>query len=269
MPAFCLGTNPGEDSEDMSQIGPSPSILLTDDTASAKDFLIKLDANLVDLRDNAAADGSLLVLDLAQNSVGIGTAVVATGKSLHIKSSAPAVRLEDSTGSAKSLDIAVDANVAQLRESAGASGSLLALDLTNNRVAIGGATASETFQVWGGRILVKKGILANDNPIEIRDMSDNILGSMRVSDGAGGTGNDLVIRSFEDIHLAPNNSDTTKFTVAASGAVTMLGNATISNTAPSLALTDTTGSAKSLTIAVDANAANLRESAGAAGSRAN
>ena len=49
---------------------------------------------------------------------------------------------------------------------------------------------------------------------------------------------------------------------------TWTGNITISNTAPTLTLTDTTASAKSLTIAVDANIVSLRESAGASGSLA-
>jgi len=55
-------------------------------------------------------------------------------------------------------------------------------------------------------------------------------------------------------------------TLAQLGANTFTGNQTISNTAPALAFTDTTASAKSFTIVVDADKANLRESAGAASS---
>jgi hypothetical protein len=54
-----------------------------------------------------------------------------------ISNTAPSLILTDTTASAKSLTIDVDANLAQLRESAGASGSLITLDLANNRVGIG------------------------------------------------------------------------------------------------------------------------------------
>ncbi len=54
-----------------------------------------------------------------------------------ITNTAPGLVFTDTTASAKSLTIAVDANLAQLRESAGASGSLLVLDLANNNVGIG------------------------------------------------------------------------------------------------------------------------------------
>ncbi len=70
-----------------------------------------------------------------------------------------------------------------------------------------------------------------------------------------------------DFVITDTDSVTPLFKVAASGgAVTMAAAPVISGTAPSLALTDTTASAKSLTVAVDANKAQLRESAGAAGS---
>lgn len=54
-----------------------------------------------------------------------------------ISNDAPVLTLNDTTAAAKSLAVAVDANVADFRESSGASGSLLALDLANNRVGIG------------------------------------------------------------------------------------------------------------------------------------
>lgn len=52
----------------------APFLLLSDNTASAKSLKIKADANQADLRETAGADGSLLVLDLANNRVGIGAA---------------------------------------------------------------------------------------------------------------------------------------------------------------------------------------------------
>lgn len=60
-----------------------------------------------------------------------------------ISNTAPSLVLTDTTGSAKSLTMVVDANLAELRESAGASGSLLVLDLTNNRVGIGTTPTSK------------------------------------------------------------------------------------------------------------------------------
>ncbi len=61
---------------------------------------------------------------------------------------APSLTFTDTTASAKSLTIAVDANLAQLRESAGAAGSLLELDLANNTVRlptlIGGTGTAST-----------------------------------------------------------------------------------------------------------------------------
>lgn len=56
---------------------------------------------------------------------------------IDLNGTAPSFTLTDTTASAKSLTIAVDANLAQLRESAGASGSLMVLDLANKRVGVG------------------------------------------------------------------------------------------------------------------------------------
>lgn len=67
-----------------------------------------------------------------------------------ISNTAPAITLTDTTASAKSLKIDVDNNIAQIRESAGASNSLMALDLTNLSVGFGVApTANE-------RVFVKR-----------------------------------------------------------------------------------------------------------------
>jgi hypothetical protein len=54
-----------------------------------------------------------------------------------IRNTAPTLTLTDSTGGAEGLTIVVDANVADLRASDSASGSLLALDLANNRLSLG------------------------------------------------------------------------------------------------------------------------------------
>lgn len=60
-----------------------------------------------------------------------------TTKVLTLSGTAPMFVMTDTTASAKSLTVAVDANIVDLRESAGASGSLIVLDLANNRVGVG------------------------------------------------------------------------------------------------------------------------------------
>lgn len=64
-----------------------------------------------------------------------------------ISNTAPSFTLTDTTASAKSLTIAVDANLAQFRESAGAAGSLLVLDLANNRVGIRRSPATSALEI--------------------------------------------------------------------------------------------------------------------------
>lgn len=59
-----------------------------------------------------------------------------------ITNSAPGIVFTDTTGAAKSLTIAVDANLAEFRESAGAAGSLLVLDLTQNTIGLGRAPSA-------------------------------------------------------------------------------------------------------------------------------
>lgn len=61
---------------------------------------------------------------------------------LHLKSAAPTFRVEDSTASAKSLLLTVDANKAIYSEVGGAAPNLLVLDLANARIGIGNASPS-------------------------------------------------------------------------------------------------------------------------------
>ncbi len=138
-----------------------------------------------------------------------------------ISNTAPTLTFTDTTASAKSLTIKVDANKADLRESAGAAGSLLQLDL------------STLAGLFGGALSVTGDFAVNTSKFTVTASSGNTL-------VAG--------------------------TLAVTGVATFTGNPIITSAAPSLAFTDTTGSAKSLTIAVDANKADFRESAGAAAS---
>ena len=74
----------------------APTLALTDTTASAKSLTIAVDANVANIRESAGSAGSLLVLDLANNRVGIG--VAAPSQQLHIASTAPYVFIEDTNG---------------------------------------------------------------------------------------------------------------------------------------------------------------------------
>lgn len=66
-----------------------------------------------------------------------------------VTNTAPFVNLVDSTASAKGLMVAVDANKAQLMETAGVAGSLLTLDLANNRVGVATAAPTVPLDVTG------------------------------------------------------------------------------------------------------------------------
>lgn len=70
---------------------------------------------------------------------------------IDLNGTAPSMTLTDTTASAKSLTIAVDANLADFRESAGATGSLLQLDLANSTARlptlIGGTGTTSTLSL--------------------------------------------------------------------------------------------------------------------------
>ena len=157
------GTSTIVSSDNITVTNTAPSVSLRDSTGSAKDLIISVDANVAHMyEESAGSAGQILSLDLANNRVGIATAAptvpldvtgaaaisttlavggVATFSANPIVTGAtPGMAFTDTTGSAKSLTIAVDGNKAQLRESAGAAGSLIALDLANNRVGIGAAS---------------------------------------------------------------------------------------------------------------------------------
>lgn len=84
-------------------------------------------------------------------SAGVITSAGAQTQSgnLTVSNTAPSLTLADTTASAKDLVIAVDADKAQLREAAGAAGSLLVLDLANNRVGVGVAAPTVGLDVAG------------------------------------------------------------------------------------------------------------------------
>ena len=69
----------------------------------------------------------------------LNVATTTTTVTLDISSTAPVVYLTDTTASATSLKIDVDANVAQIREKAAGANSLLSLNLSTNHIGIGTA----------------------------------------------------------------------------------------------------------------------------------
>jgi hypothetical protein len=66
---------------------------------------------------------------------------------LTIASAAPSLVLQDTTGGAASFALAVDGNLAELRNSGGAAGSLVTLDLANNRFGFRTTTFVRSFHV--------------------------------------------------------------------------------------------------------------------------
>lgn len=70
-------------------------------------------------------------------------------KNPEIVGAAPSIKLTDTTASAKGLTIYVDGNLADLRESAGASGSLVTLDLANNKMGVGVTLPDERLDIAG------------------------------------------------------------------------------------------------------------------------
>src|SRR3990167_3373332 len=97
------------------------------------------------------SDGTteLFGVDSSGNVTAAGTFALAGTSNLTITNTAPKLTFVDSTASAKDLTIAVDGDKAQLREDAGAAGSLLVLDLANNRVGVATASPTVALEVTG------------------------------------------------------------------------------------------------------------------------
>lgn len=142
------GTNNG--SGDYSQL----SLIADDQTGAthATFFVRALPNSTTSYANLISHDG----LAIGTSTVGVPNAMLdvrGTGiftDTLTISNSSPTLVLTDTTASAKSLTIKADANIADFRESAGASGSLLALDLFNNRVGIGTASPVGLLHLLGG-----------------------------------------------------------------------------------------------------------------------
>lgn len=98
-----------------------------------------------------------LTLDGTTGNVTLGSDLTANGGDATLSSTAPMLTLSDTTASAKDLIVSLDANVADIREAAGAAGSLVTLDLANNRVGIGDSTPDLTLDVEGATITASSG----------------------------------------------------------------------------------------------------------------
>src|SRR3989344_5703852 len=86
--------------------------------------------------------GMLLTFDDSNNDLGItggsvGVGTTAPSSLLELSSTAPTLRMTDTTASAKSLLLTTDGNLAQFEEAGGAANDLFVLDLANARVGIG------------------------------------------------------------------------------------------------------------------------------------
>ena len=185
----------------------------------------------------------------------------------------PSLLLEDTTASAKDLRIIVDGDKANFREEAGAAGSLLLLDLANNRVGVGLASPLKPLHVAGSSGSTGFSVTQPGDGLVVDNATNS---SINIISAATSTASLYMSTTGKSGRGAINfNFNTDKLELAAAGAMLTLpvtgnllstNNFEVSNTAPSIILTDTTASAKDLTIEVDADFARLRESAGAAGS---
>lgn len=134
-----------------------------------------------------------------------------------ITNTAPGLVFTDTTGSAKSLTIAVDANAANFRESAGAAGSLLWLDLANNRVGIGATTSIEfdvTFVMAGSNVRTRTQNTDNTNAASHARHQVNVGGT-----SSGDPIFYLSVQGTTDWTMAIDNSDSDTFKIGSSLAV--------------------------------------------------
>src|SRR3989304_8159137 len=129
--------------EDAKIIGPASNILTITNAAAATLALAITASKTLTL---TTTDNYNLTIPATGTVALLATANVFTANQT-ISNTAPVLALTDTTARAKSLTIAVDADMVDLRESAGAAASLLRLDLTNNRVGIGNATPSAALVV--------------------------------------------------------------------------------------------------------------------------
>ena len=146
-----------------------------------------------------ALGGFTLTVPATGTDAMLGVANVFTANQT-VSSTAPSLILTDTTASAKSLTIAVDANLAQIRESAGASGSLMVLDLTNSRVGIITTTPRYTFDI-NGQLFVGASLKTSSGVDILNLSSSEAIGSgfrLTFNRSVNGAGAYYMIQSVED-----------------------------------------------------------------------
>ncbi len=150
-----------------------------------------------------------------------------------ISGAAPSLVLTDTTASAKSLTVAVDGNKVDLRESAGAAGSLLALDLANNRVGIRTATPLKSLHVGAGTstpsITVDGLYLAEAGDVAFvqRDCTNNIEFFVAI---ANSTLAGVLMGTVTNHPVAIRTNATERMRVTAEGNIKIAGTASRSGT---------------------------------------
>lgn len=127
------GTSTIVSASDVTVTNTAPSLSLRDSTASAKDLIIKVDADKANMyEESAGAAGDILTLDLANKRVGVATA-------------SPTVAL-DVTGAAKISTTLTVTGASTLTGDVTASG---ALAVTGASTLTGNVTAAGTLGVTG------------------------------------------------------------------------------------------------------------------------
>lgn len=152
---------------------------------------------------------------------------------LHLQSTAPTFRMEDTTASAKSLLVTTDANLAKFEEAGGAANNLLVLDLANARVGIGTASPGSDLHIERAGLAV----------IAVRGTGAGNHGSI-VLGGPGGTYMQMVVRdnpSPGDLEFIDSGFTAVNMQILNAGGVNInRGNLTLSD-AVNLATGTTTG----------------------------
>lgn len=126
--------------------------------------------------------GSELFRFTTDGKLGIGT--TSPSVDLEISNSSPKIQLTDTTASAKSLVIQADANKANLMEASGSLGSLLVLDLANNRIGVGVASPTVALDVSG----TTKATLFSGSGASLTALNADNISSGTLLVARGGTG---------------------------------------------------------------------------------
>lgn len=128
------------------------------DTLTAAASLASTDIMYVMLNPASTKDNRKCTVTVLATAVASSlSTTAATFQTLTLSHTAPTITMTDTTASAKSLTLTVDANIADFKESAGAAGSLLTLDLTNNRVGVANSAPAAKIHIVAATEQVRAG----------------------------------------------------------------------------------------------------------------